>query len=468
MKTMKLFARSSAEGPGRKRGLAGRLALSVGLLLPLAASFGAFAAVLTASPAAATGALPYTAITPTRICDTRAAQTGVVAANQCNHSGTGTGTLGAAGTLTITVPGLPAGATAVVLNVTVTNTTAASYLTAWPTGTIQPLVSNLNWVAGEVVPNLVEVTLGSSNQVSFYNYAGSTDVVVDLEGYVASAAAGTGLYSPLPPARICDTRAEQIGVVAANQCNHNGTATGTLGNTATSVQVTGEGGVPATGVSAVVLNVTVTNTTAASYLTIWPTGATQPLVSNLNWVAGETVPNRVIVPVGTGGQVSVYNYGGSTDVVIDVGGWFTDSSNASAIGDTYVALSPSRICDTRAAQTGVVAANECNHNGTGTGTLGTAGASSVQVTGEGGVPATGVGAVVANVTATNTTAASYLTVWPDGTTRPNASDLNWVAGETVPNLVVAELGSDGAVDIYNYSGSTDVIVDVEGYYLNPV
>jgi hypothetical protein len=128
-----------------------------------------------------------------------------------------------------------------------------------------------------------------------------------------------------------------------------------------------------------------------------------------------------------------------------------------------VALSPYRTCDTRAEQTGVVAPNPCNYNGTGTGTLGTAGSLSVQVTG-GGVPASGVSAVVLNVTVTNTTAASYLTVWPDPTARPNASDLNWVAGETVPNLVVVELGSDGAVDIYNYSGSTDVIVDVEGYY----
>jgi hypothetical protein len=89
----------------------------------------------------------------------------------------------------------------------------------------------------------------------------------------------------------------------------------------------------------------------------------------------------------------------------------------------------------------------------------------VQVSGVGGVPASGVLAVVANVTVTNTTGASYLTVWPDGTAQPIASDLNWVAGETVPNLVVAKLGSDGAVDIYNYSGSTDVIVDVEGYYM---
>ena len=160
MKTMKLL-----HNP-RPMGRAGRLALSASLLLPLV-SFGALAAVLTASPAAAVAVgLPYNPLTPTRICDTRAEQTGVVAANQCNHNGTGTGTLGAAGTLTITVPSLPAGATAAVLNVTVTNTTAASYLTAWPTGATQPLVSNLNWVAGETVPNRVIVPVGTGGQVS--------------------------------------------------------------------------------------------------------------------------------------------------------------------------------------------------------------------------------------------------------------------------------------------------------------
>jgi hypothetical protein len=81
------------------------------------------------------------------------------------------------------------------------------------------------------------------------------------------------------------------------------------------------------------------------------------------------------------------------------------------------------------------------------------------------VPSSGVSAVVANVTVTNTTGSSYLTVWPAGTTQPLASDLNWVAGETIPNLVVVELGSDGALSIFNYAGSTDVVVDVEGYYI---
>ena len=88
----------------------------------------------------------------------------------------------------------------------------------------------------------------------------------------------------------------------------------------------------------------------------------------------------------------------------------------------------------------------------------------LQVSGQGGVPATGAVGAVLNITVTNGTASSYLTVWPDGTTRPLASDLNWVAGQTVPNLVVVGLGANGKLDIYNAAGSTDVILDVVGYY----
>jgi hypothetical protein len=97
-------------------------------------------------------------------------------------------------------------------------------------------------------------------------------------------------------------------------------------------------------------------------------------------------------------------------------------------------------------------------------TLGPAKTLDVQVGDASGVPATGVTAAVLNVTATNTTKQSFLTVWPTATTQPTASDLNWVAGQTVPNLVVVKLGSDGAVQVFNASGSTDVVVDVSGWY----
>jgi hypothetical protein len=90
------------------------------------------------------------------------------------------------------------------------------------------------------------------------------------------------------------------------------------------LQVTGRGGVPATGVSAVVLNVTVTEPASGGWLAAWPAGEALPLVSNLNYVAGQTVPNIVVVKVGAGGKVNFYSSGGPVHVIADVAGWFTD------------------------------------------------------------------------------------------------------------------------------------------------
>ena len=90
------------------------------------------------------------------------------------------------------------------------------------------------------------------------------------------------------------------------------------------------------------------------------------------------------------------------------------------------------------------------------------------VAGVGGVPAMNAGvpptAVVLNVTVTNPSSGSYLTIWPDAATRPTTSDLNFVRGLTVPNLVVVKLGTSGSIDIYNGYGSTDVVVDVVGWF----
>lgn len=88
---------------------------------------------------------------------------------------------------------------------------------------------------------------------------------------------------------------------------------------------------------------------------------------------------------------------------------------------------------------------------------------SVQGAGVGGVPSTAT-AIVANVTVTDTTAPSYLTLYPDDVGRPTAADLNWVAGDTVGNLCVIKLGPDGRFNVYNASGQTDFIVDVVGWY----
>lgn len=366
----------------------------------------------------------YTALTPTRILDTR----------------TDGKTLGPASSLNLTVTGgsVPSTATAVALNVTVTNTTAASFLTVYPTGGSNPVASSLNWTAGETIPNLVIVPVGTNGQVSFYNHSGSVDVIVDLEGYFG-ATNGTlaGSYVALTPARIADTRPSSGQPYAGHTLS---------GGSKLNIQVAGKGGIPATGASAALVNVTVTNTTAASFLTAYPAGASQPLASNLNWVAGETIANRVVVPIGSNGQITVFNHSGSVDVVVDVDGYFTASGFAPSAATLFSPMTPVRVLDTRA-------------NGE---TLGAGATLTLQLGGVAGIPSN-ASAVVTNVTATDTTASSYFTVYPGGT-RPLASDLNWVAGETIPNLTVATLSSSGATTIYNHSGSADVIVDTSGYF----
>jgi hypothetical protein len=164
-----------------------------------------------------------------------------------------------------------------------------------------------------------------------------------------------------------------------------------------------------------------------------------------------------MVKVGTGGQVSLFNGAGNTDVVVDVGGWFTDGSDAAAAGGQFTGLTPARVLDTR--------------NGTGgfSVAVGPGGVIQLLVAGQGGVPAMSATvpptAVVLNVTATNTTAGGFLTLYPsDAASRPLASDLNWAPGVTVPNLVVVKVGADGRVAIFNGAGSTAVIADVVGWY----
>ncbi len=185
-------------------------------------------------------------------------------------------------------------------------------------------------------------------------------------------------YFPVAPARICDTRASNTTECAGMTL----AAGGTL-----KVQVSGEGGVPA-GATAVVANVTVTGATAQSFLTAYPDGTTRPLASNLNFGAGQTVPNLVTVPLSAGGAIDLYNAAGTVNALVDVDGYYGPGS-----GQGFTSLTPDRICDTRASNT-----TECAGK-----TLSTGGTLDVQVTGQGGVPV-GATAVVANVTVTGPTA----------------------------------------------------------------
>jgi hypothetical protein len=236
-------------------------------------------------------------LAPARILDTRSG-VGAPAAR-----------VGPGGTIDLQVTGaggVPRGATAVVMNVTVTEPSAGGFLTTWPASERRPLASNLNYVAGQTVPNLVTAKLGAGGRVSLFNAAGSTHVVIDVAGWYDDGTSATGAtFHPVTPSRILDTRgASPVGATSAE------------------LQTAGRGGIPSTGVSAVVMNVTVTQPTADSFLSVFPAGEIKPWTSSLNFTAGQTVPNLVNAKLGAGGKVSLANAAGTTHVVADVAGWF--------------------------------------------------------------------------------------------------------------------------------------------------
>lgn len=247
-----------------------------------------------------------------------------------------------------------------------------------------------------------------------------------------------GSFTALSPSRLLDTR-DGTGA---------GSAAPIGGNGVLDLQVAGRGGVPATGVGAVILNVTAVSPSGSGFLTVYPTGGAVPNASNLNFTAGQVVPNLVVAKVGTGGKVSIRNTSpGATHVVADVAGYFADGTVTDPGG--LAAVTPSRLLDTR--NTGVVGGN---------------GAVVVQTAGRGGVPASGVAAVVVNITAVTPAASGFLTAYPTGGAVPNASNVNFTAGQVVPNLAFVKVAADGSFTVRNSSlGTTHVVADVAGYVL---
>jgi hypothetical protein len=274
--------------------------------------------------------------------------------------------------------------------------------------------------------------LGADGRLSIYNRHGSSDVIVDVMGwFTPEPAAG---FTPLVPARLLDTRR---GLGAPKQRLRGGATI--------ELPAAGRGGVPATGADAVVLNVAAVAPTASGYLGVWPTGVARPTISNLNYDRGRNVANLVICKLGRDGKVSLYGHAGELDVVADVVGYFGSS------GAPLVGLPPARLLDTRiglGARRGPVAGGS---------------EIDLRVVGTGGVD-TSARAVVLNVTAVEAPGASYVTVYPDGVTRPTSSSLNLNAGDTVANLVVAKVGAGGRVRLYNHSGAVHLVADVMGFF----
>jgi hypothetical protein len=337
--------------------------------------------------------------------------------------------------------GIPATALAYSLNVTVVPEGHLSYLSLWPTGQSQPLVSTLNSFAGDVVANAAIVPAGSGGGVSVY-VTDPTDVILDINGYFdASASSGAFSFYPATPCRVADTRG----------------GAGTFGGPSMQGGMARDFPVPlspceipatAGGYS---LNVTVVPPGYLGYLSTWPTGQPQPNVSTLNSWKGKVVANAAIVPTGTNESISVF-VSNPTDVILDINGYFGQAGGAGAL--SFYPVTPCRVADTRGAN-GPFGGPEMGVGSTST--------RSFAIPASGcNIPSTAA-AYSLNVTVVPDGALSYLSTWPTGSSQPLVSTLNSFDGSVVANAAIVPAGTNGAISVY-VTNPTHVILDINGYF----
>jgi hypothetical protein len=333
------------------------------------------------------------------------------------------------------IGGVPSDAKTIIANVTVVDPSSSGYFTVFPTDSPRPNTSTHNFDVGENFANMIAMQIGSGGRISVFDFlnagGGTVHVLVDVVGYTRTDNGGTRLHT-MAPGRLLDTR---VGTGLSGPFGPKSTRNLTVRGAGT--------GVPADAQS-VVLNMTVTNAThTGSYVTVWPAGSSQPLVSNLNNVEGIARPNLVVARVGDGGQISIANESGNADLIADVVGYF--SAGAYSSGGVITGLSPVRILDTRT-PTNLFTSGQ------------------VRTYAVGAIPGNAKTAIL-KVTAVEPTGGGYVTVWPAGSANPpNVSNLNFGPNMTIPNLVVTQLGAGGQINVFNSVGtSTHILIDVLGY-----
>jgi PKD repeat protein len=335
--------------------------------------------------------------------------------------------------------GVPAGATAVTGNLTVTNQSNPGFVYLGPSPIKYPPTSALNFPLGDSRANGVTLALGPGGTLSAtFAPTGSTDLVFDVTGYFVPNTTGS-TYFPLEPSRVLDTR------------DGTGLADPFSANTPRTFAVGGVAGVPANAV-AVAANLTVTQQSMAGYLYLGPTATANPASSTLNFPVGDNRANNVILALGGGGTLSATYVasGGTAHLILDVTGYFV----AGTSGARFVPLTPSRLLDTRYG------------NGL-SGVFTEYSPRTFQVVGRGGVPASAVG-VTGNLTVTMQTKNGAMYVGPNANANPPTSTLNFPIGDSRANGVTVALGAGGTLSPTYMTtwgtGTTHLVFDVTGYF----
>ncbi|CAB4860597.1 unannotated protein [freshwater metagenome] len=377
---------------------------------------------------------PMSAPLPGRYVDTRSGMKTIDA------QFAGAGERPANSTLVVQIAGrgaVPADASAIALNVTAIGI-GQGYITVYPCGT-KPATSNLNVSAGKVISNSVITRLSDAGTICIYNQS-ATHLIVDVSAVLSADA-----FVPVAtPARLLDTR--PYPTVDSQMSGIGAMKAGDI----LTVQVAGRGGMSPTARTAV-LNVTVDGATASGWLTVWPCDGPPPPTSNLNYVRGSTLPNAVVTALSATGTVCVYAAGGGTQVIIDAFGELSLSR--------YSPLAqPARLLDTRPGLATV------DGQFAGGGTRSVNSVLTLQVGSRAGLGAPPV-AVVLNVTVDQPATSGFVTVYPCSSAPPTVSNVNFAAGQTLPNLVVTAVAADGTVCLLA-STRLHLVVDVFGS-LNP-
>ena len=333
--------------------------------------------------------------------------------------------------LTMQIPtrgicGIPSNATSLALTLTVDRPQAAGFLTAWPADQARPLVSNLNFNAGQIRANSSITRVDASGAFRVFTSA-TSQVVVDVVGAFVPASSSTGgRFVARPPTRLFDSR---NGATLAPGTN---------------VTVPIPAGVPGDSV-ALALNVTVTESTGAGFVTEYPAGRQMPTSSILNVdQANQTRAAAGIFPV-SGSGVALFLSGGG-HIVVDLLGYFTGPSTAAGTDGLFTAYDPTRLLDTRQASP------------LGNGTPVYPGGGLELATSQGG-------SVAYNVTSVDG-ASGFVTAFPAGTTRPATSTVNSVgAGDVVANFAITQVSNRG-LGFFSQS-QTHLVADLSGWFSGP-
>jgi YVTN family beta-propeller protein len=374
--------------------------------------------------------LQFVAMTPCRLVDTRPGEGGSGPIPGGTSESFPLPQQGSCGS------GIPPGAAAFSLNVTAIPNGPLGYLTAWPTGEDQPLVSLMN-SDGRFKANAAIIPTGYQGGVSVY-VTNTSNILIDIDGYFAAPAGQTLQFYPLTPCRVIDTRGTN-GDLGGPFLN---------GSQERDFPVLESSCIPQGATpTAYSFNVTVQpypNNQQLGYITVWPKGVAKPVVSTLNNPTATIVANGAVVPAGAGGAIAVYP-DESTQLIVDINGYFAAPGSS---GLNLYPVAPCRVFDSRTVGNGQPFS----------GTL----SPPVDVADSVCEPPSTAQGYAFNATVVPSGTLGYLTLWPEGASKPLASTLNAYDGAITSNIAILP-NLDGKTDAYA-SGTTQLIVDISSYF----